>query len=102
MHARKDELDSQYASTCGTVNSLTSQLNNNRTALSNLPTEGMTGEETLAYLELSKNLNIATINWNESLTQIRKRKSGNNRNFGISYGFRKTGSVGTDSFRETS
>lgn len=70
LHARKDELDSQYASTCGTVNSLTSQLNNNRTALSNLPTEGMTGEETLAYLELSKNLNIATINWNESLTQI--------------------------------
>ena len=70
LHARKDELDSQYASICGTVNSLTSQLNNNRTALSNLPTEGMTGEETLAYLELSKNLNIATINWNESLTQI--------------------------------
>lgn len=74
LYARKDDLDSQYNSTCATVNSLTGQLNNNRTAMMNLPTEGMTGEETLAYLELSKNLNIATIHWNESLTQIQAAK----------------------------
>ena len=71
---KKNALDSQYSSTCGSVNSLTDQLKNNRTAMSNLPNEGMTGEETLAYLELAKNLNITTINWNESLTEAHAAK----------------------------
>ena len=74
LNAKKNELDSQYSSACGTVSSLTDQLKNNRTAMSNLPNEGMTGEETLAYLELAKNLNITTINWNESLTEAQAAK----------------------------
>ena len=74
LNAKKNELDSQYSGACGTVNSLTDQLSSNRTAMSNLPNAAMTGEETLTYLELAKNLNITTINWNESLTEAQAAK----------------------------
>lgn len=42
--------------------------------MSNVPNEGMTGEETHTYLELAKNLSITTINWNASLTEAQAAK----------------------------
>ncbi len=74
LEDRKDELDSQYASADDTVNNLTGQLGSNRAAMSNVPNEGMTGEETHTYLELAKNLSITTINWNASLTEAQAAK----------------------------
>ena len=74
LNKKKDELDSQYSSACNTASSLTSKLNDNRTAMSNLPYDGMTGEETLAYLELAKNISVTTTNWNQSLTEAQAAK----------------------------